>query len=283
MKRFTGVTLIEIIIGIFVFALLSTAAFFIFSYGMKVSIYNATRAQMQHNARIAMERIVNEVKNATIMPSMPGYTPNTAPSAVHIPALIDDDVVNVICFSEPRPLDTGTGNLTAGFDFGSMTSYRLVNYYIDFPSEVSGPDDEPTGKSATDIDLGNLTKLKRSVVNLTLINVNDYFDTNWLLTDLGAYTDPEPRAFSGTDTVDEEIIVMPYATDYIHFKISHENDPDYAVRRQIEFRGTPYEGTVNDPLLFKVELIVVQYPQGDLANPSQKFTLGSMIQVKSSY
>ena len=280
-----GVTLIEIIIGIFVFSLLSTAAYFIFSYGMKVALYNSTRVQVQHNARLAMERIVTEVKNATIMPSQPGYTPDSAPSAVHLPALITDKVVNIICFSEPRPLDTGTGTLTAGFEFGDMDSYRLVNYYIEYPAEYTGANDYPTEKSEADRTLNNITALKRSVVNLTIANVGGLFDNNWRITEFGgSLVNPVPGPISDADTADEEIIVMPYATDFIHFRVLHEIDSDYALRKQVEFRGTPYEtATIYDPLLYKIEMVVVQYPQGEISNPPQKFEMDAMIQVKSSY
>lgn len=293
-----GVTLIEIIVGIFVFALLSTAAYFIFSYGMKVSLYNSVRVQMQHNARIAMERLTSEAKNALRLPwdsvVATDFDPDAPPSPVCVPFYYGgmgyevDMVPNKLYFTEAEPL-TGSTNYAATFNYSDMGNYRLILYYIKNPADMKGHIEnyEPDKKSEVAIGENRITELKRLTINLTSGNIGSYFEDNWLPRYITNNESEVTQTMIETQIIpstNEVIVQMPYATDYIHFVVSHEEDPDYYDNHILEFQGPyPERSRAFDPINFKISITVVQYPMGDLSRTKQEFKLDGVIQIRSTF
>jgi prepilin-type N-terminal cleavage/methylation domain-containing protein len=280
MKKSSGFTLIEILVGIFVFTLLCTAAFLIFSYGLKVSIYNATNVQIQRNASIAMERILTEAKDAVFLPwQTVNYNPKTPPSPVFNPFInepnndpnyaddpnhLNDSSRSIFCFTAPMPTSTGAG----GFNYTSNTSYRLVCYYVDTSFVPSDPNTHP---------ISNTHALIRRTAQFSAdLSSPDVFNLDWTLKTLT----PQTWAWPGQPEV---IIQMPFPSDSIYFFISHEKKPDYWTSRKVEFQSIYTIDEINDPLSFKIVMILTQYPYGKTTYNKQRLKLDGSVQIRSAY
>ncbi len=284
MKQSSGFTLIEILIGIFVFTLLCTAAFLVFSYGLKVSVYNATNVQLQRNASIAMERMLTEAKDAVFLPWQTGsYSPKTPPSPVFFPFInqantdsgysddpndVNDPNNAVFCFTAPVPTG-GAGN----FAYTSNTSYRLVCYYVDADFVPSDPNQHP---------ISHTHALVRRILQFgTALSSANIFGFDWTL---NSYT---PKSWSWT-LEPEVIIQMPFPSDSIYFFISHEKNEAYWKSRKIEFQETAnpiYTDStkIYDPLSFKIIMILNQYPYGKTTYKKQRLKLEGSVQIRAAY
>ncbi|HPZ06667.1 MAG TPA: type II secretion system protein [Candidatus Eremiobacteraeota bacterium] len=282
MRKVKGFTLIELVVGIFVFALLCTATFLIFSYGMRTAAYNATRVQSQQTARIAMERMVSEARNATFLPAqiMGNYTPKIPPSPVFIPYITDPNQSNVFCFTEPIP-DVGAED----FNFAVNQSYRLVCYYVENRAGERAGFPGVFDKANSPDDPGGITSLMRGIINLKSTLTEPLTNLNWSITSspLEVAWDWDP---ADPNTNPATIVSMPYPSDFIYFKVSHKEKPEYYDQRQVEFNGIIGRDNTHDPFEFKIEMTVVQYPYGQIVDPNKQdiiVELDSIVQVRSSY
>ncbi|MEQ8169369.1 MAG: prepilin-type N-terminal cleavage/methylation domain-containing protein [Candidatus Eremiobacterota bacterium] len=288
MKKSSGFTLIEILIGIFVFTLLCTAAFLVFSYGLKVSVYNATNVQLQRNASIAMERMLTETKDAVFLPWQTGiYNPRTPPSPVFRPFInepntdpayseatnhVNDPNQSVFCFTAPIPTAQGAG----GFDYTSNTNYRLVCYYVDTNFIPSDPNANPVSGTHA---------LIRRTLQFGMTLPASIFNPNWSL------ITSTPKSWTWTSDPNsrpEVIIQMPFPSDSIYFFVSHEQKKDYWRARRVEFQtadASVYgnENNIYDPLSFKIIMKLIQYPHGKTSYNRQEIKLDGLVQIRAAY
>ncbi|MEQ8223274.1 MAG: prepilin-type N-terminal cleavage/methylation domain-containing protein [Candidatus Eremiobacterota bacterium] len=284
MKKEPGFTLIEILIGVFVFTLLCTAAFLIFSYGLKVSVQNSTRVQMQHNGRIAIERIVTEAKNAAFLPWQSGstsslYSPTIPPSPVFIPFIneyqYNPNNISILYFTAPDPNGPNMEAAISNFNYSKNTSYRMVCYYVD-------PNYDPNGSANGTPAIIRATKAFPSDI------ISTYFNTNWTLQSKpGNVNDMKNLTSTTNGWTKEAIIQMPYKADSISFLVTHDLKPDYWTKRKTEFQnaGAIYsnQNNIYDPLTFKIKLNLTQYPYGNTGYNKQELTLDSTFQIRTSY
>ncbi|MEQ8191542.1 MAG: type II secretion system protein [Candidatus Eremiobacterota bacterium] len=293
MRKEPGFTLIEILIGIFVFTLLCTAAFLIFSYGLKVSVQNSTRVQMQHNARIAIERISTEAKNAAFLPWQSGstssqFSPTIPPSPVFIPFINeaysrdpnipsdgDPNNISIFYFTAPDPNGANMEAAISNFNYSKNTCYRMVCYYVD-------PTYDPNGSAS------GVPAIVRATMTFPSENISTYFNTNWTLINKPANITGIKNLTSTTlGWKKESIIQMPYKADSVSFSISHERRPEYWTKRKTDFQNASgiYGDQTNiyDPLTFKITLHLIQYPHGNTGYQKQELTLDSTFQIRTTY
>jgi prepilin-type N-terminal cleavage/methylation domain-containing protein len=140
-----GYTLIELLVAIAVLAVLTAQLFVVFSTQKKVYVTNERVLDVQEDARLVMDLLVNEARMAGYMvPEVAGISSRdggNAPDVLCIsdPALLDEDEVRQATSRFPRARITGF----VGQDI--VTLATLADLDIDANGSVDFTDDPPMG------------------------------------------------------------------------------------------------------------------------------------------